>query len=446
MAQVYEAMGRGFNSARLRRQKRRLQPRVQKPRRQPERLQQENHELRQGLAAQGAEWEARAVELEGDVEALRAQLGEQLSEQQDSGRERAQALSELSEQNLRLSQQLAQASQTEQELQRELDGLRGQCQAQALAGAELRTQLESLQGENQMLQSRRQDLEAQIRGLREEVEKGQGRIQVTHEQLLLLRRERREHSLELERARSEAGEALSALRRLQRRVSELEEESRLQDADVSGASLQSELAHSLDGDQDHHTDRRGDAPTTASAELQETSSQQPSSQESLEPPQKQASLSPGEILEEKEAEVARLQDEVTLQRAELQSLREEMQRQKELRVQEDPEEALSGALSDRDEAVNKALELSLELSRVSLERDSLSRELLRTIRQKVALTQELEAWQDDMQVVIGQQLRLQRQKEQSAARAAPRRPTPRFSLRLGPGPAGGFLSNLFRRT
>ena len=40
-----------------------------------------------------------------------------------------------------------QASQTEQELQRELDGLRGQCQAQALAGAELRTRLESLQGE-----------------------------------------------------------------------------------------------------------------------------------------------------------------------------------------------------------------------------------------------------------------------------------------------------------
>uniref|UniRef100_A0A452SZD7 BICD family-like cargo adapter 2 n=1 Tax=Ursus maritimus TaxID=29073 RepID=A0A452SZD7_URSMA len=442
-----EAMGRGLNSARLRRQKRRLQPRVQKPKQQPERLQQENHELRRGLAARGAEWEARAVELEGDVEALRAQLGEQRSEQQDSGRERARALSELSEQNLRLSQQLAQASQTEQELQRELDGLRGQCQAQVLAGAELRTRLESLQGENQMLQGRRQDLEAQIRGLREEVEKGQGRLQATHEELLLLRREKREHSLELERARSEAGEALSALRRLQRRVSELEEESRLQDADVSVASLQSELAHSLDGDQDQKADGRRDAPNTLSPEIQELFSHQPSPQEeSLEPPKKRASLRPGEILEEKEAEVARLQDEITLQRAELQSLREELQRQKELRTQEDPEEALSGALSDRDEAVNKALELSLELSRVSLERDSLSRELLRTIRQKVALTQELEAWQDDMQVVIGQQLRSQRQKELSAAGSAPRRAAPRFSLRLGPGPAGGFLSNLFRRT
>lgn len=186
-------MGRGLNSTRLRRQKRRLRLRVQKPRRQQEvsrhqgygsqhcpceppiwpgvfflarslgfislflplteflknyyflsaldglasftddlgvppsiflrvcsnlrwlrffpstqRLQQENHELRRGLAARGAEWEARAVELEGDVETLRAQLGEQRSEQRDSGRERARALGELSEQNLRLSQQLAQ--------------------------------------------------------------------------------------------------------------------------------------------------------------------------------------------------------------------------------------------------------------------------------------------------------------------------------------------------
>ncbi|ELV13344.1 BICD family-like cargo adapter 2 isoform X1 [Tupaia chinensis] len=457
-----------------------------------ERLQQENHELRRGLAARGAEWEARAVELEGDVEALRAQLGEQRSEQQDSGRERARALGELSEQNLRLSQQLAQASRAEQELQRELDALREQCQAQVLTGAELRTRLESLQGENLMLQSRRLDLEAQIRGLREEVEKGQGRLQTTHEELLLLRRERREHSLELERARSEAREALSALRRLQRRVAELEEESRLQDADVSGASLQSELAHSLDGDQDQGSEAHRDAPvssrltspirafwegprlcylaycykipqhtdrflgtqsdssgpqTTPAGETEEASGLQPSPQEeSLEPPKKRASPSPAEILEEKEAEVASLQDEITLQHAELRALREELRRQKELRAQDDLDEALSGALSDRDEAVNKALELSLELSRVSLERDSLSRELLRTICQKVALTQELEAWQDDMQVVIGQQLRSQRQKELSAAASTPRRAAPRFSLRLGPGPAGGFLSNFFRRT
>lgn len=51
--------------------------------------------------------------------------------------------------------------------------------------------------QNQMLQGRRQDLEAQIRGLREEVEKGQARLRATHEELLLMRREKREHSLEV---------------------------------------------------------------------------------------------------------------------------------------------------------------------------------------------------------------------------------------------------------
>lgn len=49
-------------------------------------------------------------------------------------------------------------------------------------------------------------------------------------------------------------------------------------------------------------------------------------------------------------------------------------------------------------------------------------------------------------MVIGQQLRSQRQKELSAAGSAPSRNPPRLSLRLGPGPAGGFFSNLFRRT
>lgn len=37
--------------------------------------------------------------------------------------------------------------------------------------------------------------------------------------------------------------------------------------------------------------------------------------------------------------------------------------------------------------------MELELAKVSLERDSMSQQLLRVIRQKMALSQELEAWQ-----------------------------------------------------
>lgn len=158
--------------------------------------------------------------------------------------------------------------------------------------------------------------------------------------------------LQLERTRFEAGEALSALRRLQRRVLELEEESRLQDANMSSSSLQSELAHSLNSDQDqeqdasagrdtqvsswlqagsppvpwassiklyssshyenpHGIDQSFDPQITVSLETEEASSLRPSPQvDSLEPPKKRAPLSPAEILEEKETEVAKLQDEV----------------------------------------------------------------------------------------------------------------------------------------
>ncbi|XP_074135992.1 BICD family-like cargo adapter 2 isoform X1 [Sminthopsis crassicaudata] len=409
-----------------------------------ERLQQQNHELRQGLAARGAEWEARAGELEVDVATLRAELGERRSEQQNSGRQRAQALSELSEQNLRLSEQLAQASQTEQELQKELSMLRGDYQTQQLLGTEMRARLESLQGENQMLQSRRQDLEGQIKSLQEEADQSQGRVQALHEELLLLRRERREHSLELELARSEAREALVSLRRLQQQVSELEEESRLQDSEVSGASLQSEIAHSLDEEGDSQLPIPPQDIHNPNV-LHDSSKPQTPPEEGLEPPKKRASMSSREMVEEKEMEIERLQNELSLQVEELQSLREELKRQKELREEKDPESTLSKALSDRDEAVNKSLALSLELTRISLERDSLSRELLRTIHQKVALSQELEAWQDDMQVVIGQQLHSQRLKELNSQPAALPHDATKFSLGRGTG-AGSFFTNLFRRT
>ncbi|KAM9097568.1 BICD family-like cargo adapter 2 isoform 2-T3 [Sarcophilus harrisii] len=368
---------------------------------------------------------------------LAAELGKMLLERNE---ELSRSLELLKAQHAEREE----ASQTEQELQKELSTLRGDYQTQLLLGTEMQARLESLQGENQMLQSRRQDLEGQIKNLQEEVDQGQGRVQALHEELLLLKRERREHSLELELARSEAREALVSLKRLQQQVSELEEESRLQDSEVSGASLQSEIAHSLDEEGNPQLPMAPHEIHNPNV-LHDSSKPQTPPEEGLEPPKKRASMSPREIVEEKEMEMERLQNELSLQVEELQSLREELQRQKELREEKDPESALSKALSDRDEAVNKSLALSLELTRISLERDSLSRELLRTIHQKVALSQELEAWQDDMQVVIGQQLRSQRLKELNSQPAMPPLDATKFSLGRGTG-TGSFFTNLFKRT
>ncbi|XP_060678680.1 BICD family-like cargo adapter 2 [Hemiscyllium ocellatum] len=62
--------------------------------------------------------------------------------------------------------------------------------------------------------------------------------------------------------------------------------------------------------------------------------------------------------------------------------------------------------------------MELELERGRIERDTLSHQLLRTIEQKIELAQQLEDWQEDMQVVIGQQLRSQQQQEEGRTASA----------------------------
>uniref|UniRef100_A0A3P8V964 BICD family-like cargo adapter 2 n=1 Tax=Cynoglossus semilaevis TaxID=244447 RepID=A0A3P8V964_CYNSE len=80
--------------------------------------------------------------------------------------------------------------------------------------------------------------------------------------------------------------------------------------------------------------------------------------------------------------------------------------------------AHSAALQARDEEIHTLKEevaflsscLESELATVRQEKDSLTQQLLNTIKHKVALSQELEAWQEDMRLVINQQVQ-QREEE-----------------------------------
>ncbi|XP_041035932.1 BICD family-like cargo adapter 2 [Carcharodon carcharias] len=57
------------------------------------------------------------------------------------------------------------------------------------------------------------------------------------------------------------------------------------------------------------------------------------------------------------------------------------------------------------------------MERGRIERESLSRQLLQTIEQKISLAQELEEWQEDMQVIISQQLKSQHLQEEAGGKA-----------------------------
>uniref|UniRef100_A0A8D2J532 BICD family-like cargo adapter 2 n=1 Tax=Varanus komodoensis TaxID=61221 RepID=A0A8D2J532_VARKO len=287
-------------------------------------LHQEKHELRLHLESRQGEFETRVAELEADLKAVQAQLGQQRLEQQDTSRESSQAVLDLSEQNQRLVEQLSQVSQLEQQLREDLTVLRGEHRTLTLSSTEHAARAQSLHAENHMLQQRNQDLEKQTWQLREENESVQALVDTLHDNLLLLQKESHEKELR-EKAKSfkiEAEELRTSNRRLQHQVKEMKEEIRLHDLNTSVNSIQSEIESSLE-----------DAPGA-----------------------------PGKA--------PKCMTDVTL------------------RAHTCITYLLPCALF-----FTRKSEIELEMAKVSLERDSLSQQLLRVIRQKMALSQELEAWQ-----------------------------------------------------
>ncbi|XP_015238265.1 BICD family-like cargo adapter 2 isoform X3 [Cyprinodon tularosa] len=152
-------------------------------------------------------------------------------------------------------------------------------------------------------------------------------------------------------------------------------------------------------------------------------------------------------LSEKEAEAteALLAHSSVLQAKdeEIQALKEELQsHQKEL-----------GSLRDEIKLCRGSLEkpsyssLESELAKVHQEKDLLTQQLLNTIKQKVKLTQELDAWQEDMRFVINQQV-LQREEEKKKEDKQEKENTFGLqrskSLRVRGEGGKGFFSSLFK--
>lgn len=73
-------------------------------------LEQEKHELRRRLESREGEWEGRVAELETDVQHLQGELERHQAQLREADRDKTKAVSELSEQNHRLLEQLGRVS------------------------------------------------------------------------------------------------------------------------------------------------------------------------------------------------------------------------------------------------------------------------------------------------------------------------------------------------
>ncbi|XP_054611686.1 BICD family-like cargo adapter 2 isoform X2 [Dunckerocampus dactyliophorus] len=144
---------------------------------------------------------------------------------------------------------------------------------------------------------------------------------------------------------------------------------------------------------------------------------------------KDALLAHSVVLQARDDEITALKEELKCQQEELDLLRKEIEP-----FRRNPGQPSYSSLEN-------------ELATVRQEKDLLNQQLLNTIQHKVALSQELDAWQEDMRLVINQQVlqkeedRIkQMQREQMSTGGLQRSK----SLRLKGEAGKGFFSSLFR--
>ncbi|XP_042355254.1 BICD family-like cargo adapter 2 isoform X2 [Plectropomus leopardus] len=144
---------------------------------------------------------------------------------------------------------------------------------------------------------------------------------------------------------------------------------------------------------------------------------------------REALLAHSEVLQAKDEEIKALTEELQSQREELESLRKEIEP-----FTCSPEKPSYSCLES-------------ELAMVRQEKETLTQQLLNTIRHKVALSQELDAWQEDMRLVINQQVQ---QKEEERLKESEREKEKTVglqrskSLRVKGEGGKGFFSSLFK--
>ncbi|XP_023197678.1 BICD family-like cargo adapter 2 isoform X2 [Xiphophorus maculatus] len=143
----------------------------------------------------------------------------------------------------------------------------------------------------------------------------------------------------------------------------------------------------------------------------------------------EALLAHSSALQAKDEEIQALKDELQSQQKELESLREE----------------IKPFIGGENQSYSS---LESELAKVRQEKESLTQQLLNTIKHKVVLSQELDAWQEDMRFVINQQVLQREEEKKKKEEKQEKESTVGFhrskSLRVRGEGGKGFFSSLFK--
>ncbi|XP_036132169.1 BICD family-like cargo adapter 1 isoform X3 [Molossus molossus] len=407
-----------------------------------EHLEQEKHELRRRFENREGEWEGRVSELESDVKQLQDELERQQVHLREADREKTRAVQELSEQNQRLLDQLSRASEVERQLSMQVHALREDFREKNSSTSQHIIRLESLQAEQvleiKMLSDRKRELEHRLSATLEENDLLQGTVEELQDRVLILERQGHDKDLQLHQSQLELQEVRLSYRQLQVKVDELTEERSLQSSAAASTSLLSEIEQSMEAEELEqereqlrlqlweaycqvrylcsHLRGNDSADSAVSTDSSMDESSETSSAKDVPAGSLRTALS--ELKRLIQSIVDGMEPTVTLLSVEMTALKEERDRLRVTSEDKEPKEHLQKAIRDRDEAIAKKNAVELELAKCKMDMMSLNSQLLDAIQQKLNLSQQLEAWQDDMHRVIDRQLMDTHLKERSRPAAA----------------------------
>ncbi|CAG5873965.1 unnamed protein product [Menidia menidia] len=353
-------------------------------------LRQEKHLLQRKLEMNELESGQKEAELSSDLAVLRAELEKNHNQGRDRRKDESDQLVQLANHNQRLVEQLAEAVTLEHSLRTELRSLREEMEDSSFSRTISLTQVENMQAENRVLVERLSHIETQLTASQNDSQRLRMERDELKHRLSELQMKLSDKDAEIEQEQGVVFELRTLNRSLQQKALNLGEESILDSTHTQPLSLLSEIQQSQ---------------------------------------AKEALLAHSTVLQARDEEIRALKEKLQTQHKELESLEEEI---KPFR-------------SSPDKPNYSALEN--ELDTIRQEKESLAQQLLKTIQQKVVLSQELDAWQEDMRLVISQQVQ-QREGERQMENRQKNDNTVGLqrskSLRVKGERGKGFFSSLFK--
>ncbi|XP_072318983.1 BICD family-like cargo adapter 1 [Eucyclogobius newberryi] len=399
-----------------------------------EELEQNRHELRLKLEGCQSQWESQVGDLERDARELSAQVEHLTLALGEAERNRTRGEMEHGENTQRLQDQLNAAMEVEKAMSVELQALKQELQKKTSQNRQQDEELISALKEQVLrLTQKEQTLQERLENVCDENAELRATLASLNTRLSLQGQLNQQQSQQLAEAWQEVEAVRGHSHQMQAQVEELQEAVSLQETRSHGdASLLSELESSLIT-ANQGVDRKEitqemesilqllqplshDLSSTVTPEIQ---------QGELETALRQLKAVAQTIAQTcvtqglNQAFVGQVADQCgnwsateKLRDQNIQLQNENADLMQKLQCIQSQADVVQQAVKDRDEAIARKNMMESELVRSKNEMMSLNNQLLEAIQRKLELSQELEAWQDDIQIILNQQLRSQQQTEQ----------------------------------